>query len=263
MTSDKRPTTIDERRMTSELLANQVLAFADDSFILGHRNSEWAGHAPILEEDIGFTNLALDELGHAQLWYVLYQELTGTEPDRMVYFRGVDGWRNTQFVELPKGDWAFSMLRQYLFDVYENVLLPHLMDSSDARVAEIAAKIRSEEIYHLRHTSNWVKRLGLGTDESHARMQRALDELWGPAQQLFVPLEGESELVAVKVVSEIGAVRGEWLERVSAHLVASGLVIPEIVGTVPSSRLQHTEHLNELLMDLQQVARLEQFGVEW
>lgn len=253
----------DQGRMTNDLIAQKVLEYADDSIILGHRNSEWAGHAPILEEDIGFTNLALDELGHAQLWYVLYQELTGTELDRMMYFRQADGWRNTQFVELPKGDWAFSMLRQYLFDVYENVLLPHLINSSDARVAEIAAKIRSEEIYHLRHTSNWVKRLGLGTDESQTRMQRALDALWGPTQQLFVPLDGESELVAEKVVPEIELVRQHWAEMAGSHLAASGLRVPETENAVLGSREQHSGHLTELLEDLQQVARLEQFGVEW
>src|SRR5689334_15366811 len=112
--------------MMNSALAEKIVALADDSFILGHRNSEWAGHAPILEEDIGFANLALDELGHAQLWYGLYQELSGAEPDRVVFFRELSEWRNSQFVELPKGDWAFSMLRQYLFDVYENVLLAAL-----------------------------------------------------------------------------------------------------------------------------------------
>lgn len=249
--------------MTNGLISQKVLEYADDSFILGHRNSEWTGHAPILEEDIGFTNLALDELGHAQLWYGLYQELTGTEPDRMIYFRGADDWRNTQFVELPKGDWAFSMLRQYLFDVYENVLLEKLVESADPRIAEIANKIRSEEIYHLRHTSNWVKRMGLGTEASHARMQRALDELWAYAQQLFVPLVGEAELVEAKIVPEIGAVRSEWEKKVSAHLTASGLAMPVLGSTVTNSREQHTEHLAELVADLQEVARLEKFGVEW
>src|SRR6188768_2912288 len=123
----------------NDLLAELVLGWADDSLILGHRNSEWAGHAPILEEDIAFSNLALDELGHAQLWYGLHAELTGSDPDRLVFFRDAKDWRNTQLVELPKGDWAFSMLRQYLFDVYENVMLGHLVESQDARIAEIAA----------------------------------------------------------------------------------------------------------------------------
>lgn len=263
MTNDPSSLRASSRRTTDDSLANQVLAFADDSFILGHRNSEWAGHAPILEEDIGFANLALDELGHAQLWYELYQERTGIEPDRMIFFREARDWRNTPFVELPKGDWAFSMLRQYLFDVYENVLLPHLVNSSDARVAEIANKIRSEEIYHLRHTSNWVKRLGLGTEESHERMQRALDELWSPAQQLFAARPDEAELIAAKVVPDNEPVRQEWFDKAAAHLKVSGLQVPETTGTFAASRESHTEHLAGLLSDLQQVARLEEFGVEW
>lgn len=249
--------------MPNNSLANKILSVADDSFILGHRNSEWAGHAPILEEDIAFANIALDELGHAQLWYELYQELTGAEPDRVIFFRIAAEWRNTQLVELPKGDWAFSMTRQFLFNVYENVSLERLVHSSNPRVQEIATKIRTEEIYHLRHTSNWVKRLGLGTDESHARMQRALDELWTYALQLFVPLENERELIAENVVPDLGILRDAWQVKTVTHLSASGLQIPENIDSVPNLRAEHTEHLAELLQDLQQVARSEKFGVEW
>lgn len=247
----------------NELIAEMILGWADDSLILGHRNSEWTGHAPILEEDIAFANLALDELGHAQLWYGLYAELTGAEPDRMVFFRKVEDWRNTQFVELPRGDWAFSMMRQYLFDVYENVLLKHLVESTDARIAEIAAKIKSEEIYHLRHTSNRVKRLGLGTEESHARMQKALDELWGYASELFVPVDEEEELVRAGIVPALAAVREEWLGQVVRFLADAGLTVPG-VGTPPvGSRKVHSDYLNELLGEMQAVARSERFGVEW
>lgn len=245
------------------VLANKILTLADDSFLLGHRNSEWAGHAPILEEDIAFANLALDELGHAHLWYELYHELTGAEPDRVIFFRDAGAWRNTRFVELPKGDWAFSMLRQYLFDVYENVLLAQLVNSSEPRVSVIAAKIRSEEIYHLRHTCNWVKRLGLGTNESRARMQRALDGLWGYALQLFVPLDDEAELIDGQVAPPPDALRQEWVEQVSAHLSASGLKIPAESSALVTSRESHSEHLRILLEEMQQVARMEQFGVEW
>lgn len=249
--------------MLDNSLSDKILSLADDSFILGHRNSEWAGHAPILEEDIAFSNLALDELGHAQLWYGLYQELTGAETDRVLYFREAAGWRNTQFVELPKGDWAFSMLRQYLFDAYENVLLAALVNSADTRVAEIATKIRAEEIYHLRHTSNWVKRLGLGTAESHARMQKALGDLWGYALQLFVPLEHETELIMAGIVPELQALEHAWREMVVAHLSASGLVVPASISSAASSREQHTKYLADLLADMQQVARTEEFGVDW
>lgn len=249
--------------MTNPPLAQKILAYADDSLILGHRDSEWAGHAPILEEDIGFANLALDELGHAQLWYDLHQELTGALPDETVYFRDESEWRCAPFVELPKGDWAFSMTRQYLFDVYENVLLEKLMSSREARVAGIAAKIRSEEIYHLRHTSNWVKRLGLGTEESRTRMNRALDKLWSYALQFVAPMEGEQELIAAGIVPDSKSVRDEWEAKTRAHLTASGLQIPESQIPIAYSRTRHTAYLAELLADMQSVARSEKFGVEW
>lgn len=247
----------------NDFISDLLLGWADDSLILGHRNSEWAGHAPILEEDIAFANLALDELGHAQLWYGLVQELTGAEPDRLVFFRSAADWRNTQLVELPKGDWAFSILRQYLFDVYENVLLEELTTSKDARIAEIALKIKSEELYHLRHTSNRVTRLGLGTDESHARMQRALDEMWVYALQLFVPIEGQEELVRERVVPSFVAVQQAWLTQVTTLVTASGLTVPDARKPVTFSRRDHTKHLEELLADMQQVARTENYGVEW
>ena len=249
--------------MNDTILAHKILALADDELILGHRNSEWAGHAPILEEDIAFANIALDEMGHAQLWYTLYQELTGAESDRLVFFRGASEYRNAQFVELPKGDWAVTMMRQYLFDAYENVLLARLVSSADARVAEIAAKIRPEEMYHLRHTSNWVKRLGLGTEESHRRMQRALDELWTYALQLFVPQDGEQELIDAQVLPDARVLQSEWETQVIAHLSAASLHVPVTREPAAAMRAQHTEHLTTLLEEMQEVARSEAYGVEW
>jgi len=249
--------------MNDTLLARNVLALADDSLLLGHRNSEWAGHAPILEEDIAFANLALDELGHAQLWYELHQELTGREPDETIFFRDAADYLNIQLVELPKGDWAFSMLRQYLFDAYENVLLAHLVNSSNARVAEIAAKQRPEEMYHLRHTAHWVKRLGLGAAESHRRMTAALNELWAYALQLFAPLENAQALTDANILPNPRALQTEWENQVGAHLTASALAVPAARAPRAKSRSEHTAHLRELLTEMQEVARSEVYGVEW
>ena len=112
-----------------QILTQKLLALADDELILAHRNSEWIGHGPILEEDIALANIAQDELGHANLWYELHQTLTGDEPDDLAFFREADQFRNVQLVELPRGDWAFTMLRQYLFDAYELLLLDQLRHS--------------------------------------------------------------------------------------------------------------------------------------
>ena len=237
-------------------LIAKLTALADDEFVLGHRNSEWTGHAPILEEDIALANLAQDELGHATLWYGLRGELDGSDPDKLVYFRGAEEWRNVRMLELPKGDWAFTMLRQYLFDAYEYVHLPRLEESTHTLIAQAAAKIRREERFHLQHTHVWVERLGLGTEESQGRMQRALDELWPLAGELFTPLPDEAVLVQGSMVPDLDEVREAWLEHTTPHLKTSGLSIPTN-DTPPTSRREHTEHLTGLLDDLQQVARLE------
>ncbi|MBZ0284150.1 MAG: phenylacetate-CoA oxygenase subunit PaaC [Anaerolineae bacterium] len=243
-----------------DALVQQLMALADDELILGHRNSEWCGHAPILEEDIAFANIALDEIGHAQVWYGLLADLTGEDreiyPDKLVYWREANAYRCASLVELPKGDWAFTMLRQYLFDLAEKIQLEHLLKSAYKPLAEAAAKMRAEEIYHLRHTSAWVKRLGLGTDESNQRMQNTLDELWSYAWALFEPLKHEPLLVEAGYIPESRVLRQEWLDAAVSYLRESGLKIPDGVKPLDYDREGHTEHLSELLGSMQQVAHL-------
>ncbi|HSH01596.1 MAG TPA: 1,2-phenylacetyl-CoA epoxidase subunit PaaC [Anaerolineae bacterium] len=243
--------------ITTQHLANKLLAMADDELILAHRDSEWTGHAPILEEDIAFANIAQDELGHANIWYELRQALTAEEPNQVVYFRDLAGYRNAQIVELPKGDWAFSMLRQYFFDMLEQVRLPTLMNSSYKPLADAATKIRAEEIYHLRHTYTWLKRLGLGTEESNRRLQNALNELWPYAAQMFVPVAGEYSLVAADIVPAPTAVEAAWREQVEPFLTSIDLTIPANWPTQRPARSEHTKHLATLLADLQEVARFD------
>lgn len=247
----------------SQALSAKLLALADDEFILGHRNSEWCGHAPILEEDIAFANIAQDELGHAILWYEALQTLTGKTPDQQAFFRAADEWRNVQLVELLKGDWAFTMLRQYLFDAYELALLEQLVDSTYKPIADIATKARPEEVYHYRHTSNWVKRLGLGTEESNRRMQVALDTLWPYALQLFVPLAVDNTLTQTAIIPDSQMLRSAWENIVRKHLADSQLVVPAVYASAIMSREQHTEHLAALLTDMQEVACTEPSGIEW
>jgi ring-1,2-phenylacetyl-CoA epoxidase subunit PaaC len=243
--------------------AEYVLALADDELVLAHRNSEWTGHAPILEEDIAFSNLALDEMGHANLWYQRVQEITGQVPDALAFFRHAPDFRCAQLVELPKGDWAVSMLRQYLFDAAEAVRLPALAESTWLPLAETAAKIRTEEIYHYRHSGAWVRRLGLGTEESHGRMQAALDGLWAFALQLFVPLPGEVEWVEDGLIPASGALQAAWEALAVPHLEASGLSVPTSRQPAVTNRAVHTAHLPALLDEMQAVARLEAPETEW
>ncbi|HFQ94019.1 MAG TPA: phenylacetate-CoA oxygenase subunit PaaI [Anaerolineae bacterium] len=242
---------------TKNALAEKLLAWADDELILGHRDSEWTGHAPILEEDIAFANIAQDEIGHAIVWYELRQALTGETPDEAAYWRDARAYRNAQLVELPKGDWAVSMLRQYLFDAAEAVWLPRLADSAYQPLAEAAAKMRPEEIYHLRHTAAWVRRLGLGTAESNRRMQAALDYLWRYALQLFAPLPGEAALAEAGIVPDTAALAAEWRAQVIPFLEDAGLTVPDDDTPKVTDRSQHTEHLVALLGEMQMVARLD------
>lgn len=238
-------------------LAQKLLALADDELILAHRNSEWCGHAPILEEDIAFANLAQDELGHAVLWYTLLQQLDGEDPDHLVYFRRANAFRNVRLVELPNGDWAFSILRQYLFDCYELYLLQALSSSTLEPVSHVAAKMRREELYHLRHTTAWVQRLGLGTDESRRRMQAALNALWPYTAQLFAPLQDEGLLVDAAIVPAPTMLSEGWKDHVIPFLIESGLSVPADIApeAAPDGRDVHTEHLSALIEELQSVAR--------
>ena len=248
---------------TPSALTAHVLALADDEMILGHRNSEWTGHAPILEEDIAFSNIAQDEIGHAILWYRIFENLTSRDSDYLVFFREARDFSNVQMMELPKGDWAFTMMRQYLFDTFEMTRLKHLTASSNQPLAEAAAKIRTEEIYHYRHTVNWVKRLGLGTEESRSRMQNALDQVWVYALQLFVPLPDEAQWVAEKNFPNSDEVKGEWEAIVFPVLKESNLIVPSTRAPICASREQHSEHLTALLAEMQETARLESPDVKW
>lgn len=249
-----------------ETLCQKLLALADDELILAHRNSEWTGHAPILEEDIAFSNIAQDELGHATLWYTLLSELKGenpdTHPDYLVFFRDAPDYRNTQLVELPIGDWAFTIMRQYLFDAFEFVYLKALSQSQYQPLAQIALKIQKEEIYHYRHTSLWLDRLGLGTAESHHRMQNALNDLWPYVQQLFLPLTDENLLVEAQIVPDLTHIWHEWEASVLPALKNCALLVPQS-NPVTTLRREHTEHLEALLTEMQIVARKESPDTIW
>lgn len=241
-------------------LAKVFLALGDDEFLLGHRDSEWCGHAPILEEDIAFANLALDEIGHATLWYGLYAGLA-TEgeqetSDHLVFQRPWREWRNIQMVELPRGDWAFSILRQFLFDSAESVRLAAMSNSSYAPLAEIAAKMLKEETYHLRHSRAWVQRLGLGTQESQARMQNALQGLWLYAQQVLSPFKDEDPLVRAGLLPDSQSLHALWLENTTNFLAECALVVPSPQARA-LDRAQHTQHLQILISEMQSVANLD------
>lgn len=249
-----------------ERLAHHLIALGDDELVLAHRDSEWTGHAPIVEEDIAFGNIALDELGHAISWYRTAADLVGEDPtsypDELAYQRPAEQFRNVQLVELPNDDWANTIVRQYLFDACEQVRLEALAASTYPSVAEVAAKLRTEEIYHQRHLRAWVLRLGLGTEESNQRMQRALDRLYPYALQLFAFDAEEAELVVEGLIPDLSALGEAWRKEVDSQLERSGLTVPSDSAPPASSRAEHTEHLQQLVGELQQVTRAHA-GARW
>lgn len=258
-------------------LVERLTALADDELVLGHRDAEWTGHAPILEEDIAIANVAQDEIGHAVLWYGLVQELTGTDPDHLAFFRDAHEFRSSALVEQPRGDWAFTMLRQYLFDTYETELLPRLMRSTYTPISEVAAKVNREELFHLRHSALWVERLAFGTDESRKRLQAALNELWPLMPQLLTALPGDALLVAEGIYPEPAELAGAVLQRLESELARLELTLP-----TASAQGAHGEHdsasapgaagtrsergdglLAALLADMQSVARADPAAESW
>ncbi len=243
-----------------------ILALADDELMLGHRDSEWTGHAPILEEDIAFSNIAQDELGHSLVWYTLYEQLTGKSPDAMAFVLAWNDFTCCHFVTYPKGDFGYTVIRQYLFDEAEQARLTALGESSVQQLKEIARKLIREEAYHLLHSKGLVERLGDATVESHQRTQAAVDEAFPQALGMFEKLEGEDELVRAGVFPGNEVLKAEWLKRVVPVLTSATLTVPVAGqdGSYTTSaksdeggrRKSHTEHLRQLVDDLQAVYRM-------
>ena len=249
-----------------ESMLGFILALADDELMLGHRDSEWTGHAPILEEDIAFSNLAQDELGHSLVWYTLYEQLTGKSPDSMAFERAWDEFTCCRFVSYPKGDFAYTVARQYLFDEAEQVRLAAFGQSSVSQLREIAGKVIREETYHLLHSRSLVERLGDGTEESHHRMQAAVERAFPQALGMFEKLEGEDALINAGVFPGNDLIREQWLNRVVPLLKSATLTLPvcgqhgSYAATIRADeggrKRSHTQHLKQLVDDLQQVYRI-------
>jgi ring-1,2-phenylacetyl-CoA epoxidase subunit PaaC len=221
----------------------------DNALVLGQRLSEWLGHGPQLEEDIASANIALDLIGQARLWLSLAGRLEGAgrDEDALAYLRDQHEFRNFAMVELPNGDYAFTIVRRMLFDAYQRVLLERLAGGADSEIAAIAAKSKKEADYHWRHSSDWTLRLGDGTAESHRRAQAALDRLWPYTHELFAPDE---------VDPEAQALRGPWLAQVAPLIEEATLALPAQTKFLSSGkRGVHSEHLGYVLAEMQFLQR--------
>ena len=242
-----------------------LLRLADDRLVLGHRLSEWCGHAPILEEDIALANIALDLIGQASMLLKLAGEIEGKgrSEDTLAYFRDAIEFRNAQLVELPNGDFAATIVRQFLFDVWDVLVLERLTAAKNESLAGIAAKALKEAKYHVRHSAEWVRMLGDGTAESHTRAQRALDDLWPYTGELFLADDVDRAAVAAGVGVDVEALRARWRETVDRVMAEATLTIPKDGFSPRGGRIgRHTEHLGRMLADMQSLARAHP-GASW
>jgi ring-1,2-phenylacetyl-CoA epoxidase subunit PaaC len=231
-----------------------VLRIADSSLILGHRLSEWCGHGPVLEEDIALTNVTLDLIGQARSLYAYAGALEGRgrDEDQFAFERNEHEFRNVSMVELPNGDYGLTIMRNFLFTTFQRELWAALQGSDEGQLCEIARKSLTETRYHVQHASDWVIRLGDGTDESHQRMQRALDTLWPYTAEFF----SSSEIDDAGVGPAWPTIESRWLPVVRPVLDVATLQVPARTSFLSRGREGiHSEHLTPLLAEMQYLQR--------
>jgi ring-1,2-phenylacetyl-CoA epoxidase subunit PaaC len=235
-----------------------LLRLGDNTLILSQRLSEWCGYGPVLEQDIALTNIALDLLGQTRMFLTYAGEIEdkGRSEDDLAYFRDAHQFRNCLLVEQPNGDWAHTMARQFFFDVFNYYHLQALLHSSDQRLAEIAEKAFKETTYHLRFSSEWVLRLGDGTDVSRQKMQLAIDTLWPFSGEMCQPDSLDLEMAQQGIAPDLTQISGLWEQKVKEVLEEATLVVP--AGNWMQSggkQGRHSEHLGFLLAEMQYLQR--------
>ena len=244
--------------MTDTPLFQYTLRLADNALVLGHRLSEWVGHAPVIEEDLAFGNMGLDLIGQARALYTYAGEIEGEgrDEDELAYLRDAGDYRNILLVEQPNGDFAATMVRQLLYAAFAYPYFEALTRSKDATLAAIAAKAAKEMAYHLRHSAEWVIRLGDGTDESQARAQAALEELWPYTAEMFEVDQVERALIEAGVAVDPASLRATWDKTIDDVLDEATLTRPQDGFMQSGGRAgRHSEHLGFILAELQFLQR--------
>jgi ring-1,2-phenylacetyl-CoA epoxidase subunit PaaC len=250
--------TVANIEVTETPLVLYALRRADDALILGHRLSEWCGHAPMLEEDMALANMGLDLLGQARELYTHAAKVEGrdNDEDKFAYLRDVRQYRNLLLVEQPNGDFAQTMVRQFFYAAFADLYWRAMMKSADSTLAAIAAKSEKESAYHLRHSSEWIIRLGDGTEESHNRAQGAIDHLWAYTGEMFEVDSGERALIDSGVAIDPATLRPQWLKTMTDVMREATLSLPSSDWMQQGGRSgRHSEHLGHLLSELQSMQR--------
>lgn len=255
--------------MQQASLVVYLLRLADNNLVLAQRLCEWVGKGPVLEEDIASTNVGLDLLGQARLWYAYAGEVeraltgSGRTEDQFAFLRDAHEFRNLLICEQPNGNYADTIARQFLFDQWHALLLQELASSRDGRIAEIAAKAAKEVAYHHERSSDWVIRLGDGTEVSHQRMQAAIDDLWSYAGEMFLVDPAEQMLVDAGIAADVSALREPWERRVRTILDEATLALPADPFVRKGGKQGvHSEHLGHLVAQMQFLQRAYP-GAQW
>lgn len=245
--------------ITKDAVIDLLYRLADDEIVMGHRNSEWTGLAPILEEDIAFSSMAQDEMGHAQAYYHLLHELGESDPDTLAFGRSAREFRCASLVSLPHDrDWAFSIIRQFLYDAAETVRLAAYTDSSLVPLAQLARKLWGEEKYHLMHGRTWILRLGNSTEESKKKIQGALDVAYPHALGMFEPTEADEPLAAASISPREQELKMQWESAVAPVLMDARLKVPDNAKPAYGGRVgKHPKELAKLLEGMQLVYNID------
>lgn len=246
-------------------LREMLYKMADDQLIIGHRNSEWTGLGPVLEEDIAFSSMAQDKIGQAAALYGLLHELGEQDPDTVAFTRNEKQFHCCQLAELPIGEYDFSLVRHFFFDHAEALRFEMLVNSSFEPLGMVAKKFRGEIKYHTMHADIWLKQLGHGNEESKARMQSAINYTFPYALGIFEPGDFENELIEASIFAGEVALQKQWLDRITPVVAAAGLTLTELSSVTPvygGRKGYHTEHLQPLLDEMTEVFSIDP-GAEW
>ncbi len=238
---------------------------ADDQLILGHRNSEWTGFGPLLEEDIAFSSMAQDKVGHSLALYTLLQQLGENDPDTVAFTRNAPQFHNCILVELPNQEYDFSLIRHFLYDTAEALRFEMLTSSQFEPLAQVAKKVRAELRYHTLHAKTWMNQLGSATDESISRLQRSLDLAFPYALGMFEHSPYESDLISHGIFAGENELRNQWLGKVEETLFKTSLQMPDwkLIQPVMGGRMgKHSKHLQPLLDEMSEVFRIDPTA-EW
>lgn len=251
--------------MNEIALKELLYKMADDLLILGHRNSEWTGFGPLLEEDIAFSSMAQDKIGQSQALYSILHSLGERDPDTVAFTRNANQFHNCLLVELPNGEYDFSLIRHFLFDTAEAIRYEMLSESSYQPLADLSKKIRAELRYHTLHANTWMKQLGSATKESITRLQQSLDYAMPFALGIFEESPYEKDLIATGIFRGEQALKERWIEKIKEVIQKTSLKLPDwtLVQPVLGGRTgKHSEYLQPLLDEMSEVFRIDP-SAEW